>query len=117
MPPGAGRKEPMHPATYARPGHRQPLRPAAVHQLPCSTDPELFSAESPDELRRARALCSACPIRAACLAGALQRGEPHGVWGGALFLRGAVAADKKPRARPRRSPSVARSEVMAGGQH
>ncbi len=107
----------MYSATYARPGRRQPLRPAAVQQLPCSTDPELFFAESPDDLRRAKALCSACPIRVACLAGALQRGEPHGVWGGALFLRGVVTADKKPRGRPRRSPSVARGEVVAGSQH
>jgi WhiB family redox-sensing transcriptional regulator len=71
--------------------------------LPCRTDPELFFAESPDELRLAKALCGRCPVRAACLAGALQRGEPCGVWGGALFLRGVIAADKRPRGRPRKT--------------
>src|SRR5499427_797796 len=39
--------------------------------LPCADDPELFFAESPDEVETAKALCDGCPARAACLAGAL----------------------------------------------
>jgi WhiB family redox-sensing transcriptional regulator len=104
----------MYAATYARSGRRQPLQPAAVRQLPCSSDPELFFADTAADVRRAKELCSMCSIRSACLAGALQRGERHGVWGGALFLHGVVAADKKPRGRPRKSP---RAEVMAAGQN
>jgi WhiB family redox-sensing transcriptional regulator len=107
----------MYSATYARSGRRQPLLPAAAQQLPCSSDPELFFAETPEDVRRAKELCGVCPIRSACFAGALQRGEPYGVWGGALFLRGVVTADKRPRGRPRRSAPVARREVLAGSQH
>jgi len=42
-------------------------------------------------------------VRSACLAGALQRAEPAGVWGGELLLRGVVIADKRPRGRPRKA--------------
>ena len=40
--------------------------------------------------------------RDACLAGALDRAEPWGVWGGEIFERGAVIARKRPRGRPRK---------------
>jgi WhiB family redox-sensing transcriptional regulator len=98
-------------------GRRQPLQPAAAPLLPCSSDPELFFADSPDDVLRAKALCHACPVQSACLAAALERGEPYGVWGGALFLRGAITAGKKPRGRPRKSEPVAQGKVMAGSQH
>jgi WhiB family transcriptional regulator, redox-sensing transcriptional regulator len=101
-------------------GRRRPPQRAAVHQLPCSSDPELFFAEAPEDVRRAKALCHTCPVQSACLAGALQRAEPHGVWGGALFLRGAIAPDKRPRGRPRKSAThgpAAGSKLMAGSQH
>lgn len=111
----------MHSATYAqRVGRGRPPQRAAVQQLPCSSDPELFFAESPEDVRRAKALCGTCPVQSACLAGALQRAEPHGVWGGALFLRGAIAPDKRPRGRPRKSAphgAAAGSKLMAGSQH
>ena len=49
--------------------------------LACSTNPDLFFAELPGDVTRAKALCRDCPVRAACLADALHRGEPWGVWG------------------------------------
>ena len=49
-------------------------------------DAELFFAESPSDVELAKALCQDCPVRAECLAGALERREPWGVWGGELFL-------------------------------
>ena len=75
--------------------------------LPCTDDPELFFAESPDDVERAKALCRECPARAACLAGALKRREPWGVWGGELFLRGAIVPRKRPRGRPRKTDVAA----------
>jgi WhiB family redox-sensing transcriptional regulator len=75
--------------------------------LPCLSEPELYFAEDPQDLRRAKALCRRCPVRSACLAGALQRGEPCGVWGGELLLNGAVIADKRPRGRPRKADMAA----------
>ncbi len=83
---------------------RIPVSPAPVRRpLPCRVeDPELWFAESPDQLELAKSLCADCPMRAACLAGALERAEPWGVWGGEIFERGAVIARKRPRGRPRK---------------
>jgi WhiB family redox-sensing transcriptional regulator len=78
------------------------LRSVPAPELPCRAEPELFFAEHPRDLGRARELCGRCPVRVACLAGALQRREPWGVWGGELFERGAVIADKRARGRPRK---------------
>jgi len=72
--------------------------------LPCWTvDPDLFFAESPADVERAKALCGDCPLREACLAGALQRHEPWGVWGGQLVVSGVVVPRKRPRGRPRKA--------------
>ncbi|PZS19870.1 MAG: WhiB family transcriptional regulator [Pseudonocardiales bacterium] len=69
--------------------------------LPCrSHDPDLWFAESPAELERAKQLCLGCPIKAACLDSALSRQEPWGVWGGEIFEHGAVIARKRARGRP-----------------
>ncbi len=69
--------------------------------MPCSTaDPDLWFAERPVELGLAKAICAGCPIRAACLAGALDRREPWGVWGGEIVEHGVVLAYKRGRGRP-----------------
>jgi WhiB family redox-sensing transcriptional regulator len=71
--------------------------------LPCHVeDPDLWFADSPVELERAKALCGQCPMRAQCLAAALAREEPWGVWGGEIVERGVVVARKRPRGRPRK---------------
>lgn len=36
---------------------------------------------SPEE-HAAKLICAACPVRFDCALGALERGEPHGIWGG-----------------------------------
>jgi len=75
--------------------------------LPCrSGDADLWFAEAPSELERAKSFCGSCPVREACLAGALARREPWGVWGGEIFERGAVVARKRPRGRPRKNSVV-----------
>lgn len=75
--------------------------------LPCTYDPDLFFAESPDDVESAKLLCLACPARMVCLAGAVERREPWGVWGGELFLRGEVVPRKRPRGRPRKDEVAA----------
>jgi WhiB family transcriptional regulator, redox-sensing transcriptional regulator len=77
-------------------------------QLPCHREsPELFFAESPSDVELAKALCGPCPVREECLAGALERREPWGVWGGQLLLQGVVIPRKRPRGRPRKSEVAA----------
>jgi WhiB family redox-sensing transcriptional regulator len=75
--------------------------------LPCMDDPDLFFAESPQDVECAKDLCRSCPARMACLAGALERREPWGVWGGELFLRGEIVPRKRPRGRPRKDEVAA----------
>ena len=87
--------------------------PRAGLDLPCrSGDADLWFAESPAELERAKALCSGCPIRVSCLAGAREREEPWGVWGGEIFERGVVVARKRPRGRPSKA-DLARDRAYA----
>ena len=81
-------------------------------ELPCRQyDPDLWFADAPADLEVAKALCGSCPLKAECLAGALERGEPWGVWGGEIFERGAVVARKRPRGRPRKD-ELARDAIL-----
>jgi WhiB family redox-sensing transcriptional regulator len=83
-------------STQAVPGEQQP-------ELPCHvSDPDLWFADSPSDLERAKALCVDCPIRINCLAAALERAEPWGVWGGEIFDRGSIVSRKRSRGRPRK---------------
>jgi WhiB family transcriptional regulator, redox-sensing transcriptional regulator len=80
--------------------------------LPCRRfDPDLWFADSPAELELAKSMCVDCPVRVECLAGAVEREEPWGVWGGEIFERGAVVPRKRPRGRPRKE-DLARDEIL-----
>ncbi|HET9498822.1 MAG TPA: WhiB family transcriptional regulator [Marmoricola sp.] len=71
--------------------------------VPCATDDaDLWFSERPAELNRAKQLCAGCPVRELCLAGAHERREPWGVWGGEVFVNGRVVTDKRGRGRPRK---------------
>jgi WhiB family transcriptional regulator, redox-sensing transcriptional regulator len=78
--------------------HPAPLR------LPCQIhDEDLWFASEPGQLERAKELCTSCPVMQGCLAGAVQREEPAGVWGGQIFDRGRIVTHKRPRGRPRKN--------------
>ena len=71
--------------------------------LPCRAgDPDLWFADTPADLERAKALCADCPVRRECRATAIARAEPWGVWGGEILDGGAVVSRKRPRGRPRK---------------
>jgi len=76
--------------------------------IPCREyDAELWFAESTAEVELAKALCRECPVREGCLAGAVARQEPWGVWGVARsssvasWSRASVAAGALARTRAR----------------
>ena len=74
-----------------------------VDPLPCHREnPQLWFSDLPADLQLAKAYCQPCPVRRACLSGAVERGEPHGVWGGEIFARGTIITEKRPRGRPPR---------------
>jgi WhiB family transcriptional regulator, redox-sensing transcriptional regulator len=71
--------------------------------LPCRReDPQLWFSDQPADLDAARSHCRPCPLRGLCLAGAIERRERDGVWGGEIFAHGTIIARKRPRGRPRR---------------
>lgn len=50
-------------------------------------DPELFfpvgtSDAALDQISKAKAVCSGCPVRAQCLQWSLAAHQDHGIWGG-----------------------------------
>jgi WhiB family redox-sensing transcriptional regulator len=69
---------------------------------------DLFFSEQLDDIAEAKAFCQGCPVRAGCLAGALARREPWGVWGGELISGGKILANKRKRGRP---PKVRPAEL------
>jgi WhiB family redox-sensing transcriptional regulator len=85
-----------------------PLSKDCPDDVPCRVqNPDLWFADTPADLERAKALCRTCPARLACLSGALDRREPWGVWGGEIFERGGIVARKRPRGRPRKDTVAA----------
>ena len=93
-----------------------PARPhaALADPLPCQRGGgRLWFSEMPTELEQAKAYCQQCPLRAVCLAGAIERAEPCGVWGGEIFHKGAILARKRPRGRPPRIRPVVSQDHCA----
>src|SRR5919112_6396776 len=67
------------------PGSPPPLGVAEwVDQALCASEPgDWFPDLSrPVDLTSEREVCGRCPVRQACLAYALDAGEPYGIWGG-----------------------------------
>ena len=45
-------------------------------------DREAWFSDEPDAIRRAKAVCRACPVNAECLSFALKTGPHDGIWAG-----------------------------------
>jgi WhiB family transcriptional regulator, redox-sensing transcriptional regulator len=81
---------------------------AAVRALARCAEPgtdwtSIFFSEDLYDIARAKHLCRSCPVDEQCLAGAVDRREPWGVWGGELFANGRVVVQKRRRGRPPKS--------------
>ena len=76
----------------------------------CRTDSgaltSLFFSPEIADIARAKAICLGCALKHDCLAGAIARQEPCGVWGGELVVEGRIIAHKRGRGRPRKSEST-----------
>jgi WhiB family redox-sensing transcriptional regulator len=62
------------------------LRGFTVVRACRSYDPEFFfpigkTGRAIAEIQRAKAVCAACPVRAECLAFALETHQDYGIWG------------------------------------
>lgn len=67
----------------SREGLGRPLPPGWVRDAVCAqTDPELFFPEKGGSTAAAKRVCAGCPVRAECLAYAIEHGERFGIWGG-----------------------------------
>jgi WhiB family transcriptional regulator, redox-sensing transcriptional regulator len=83
---------------------KAPRSIANTRGLPCQQeDPALWFSSVPAELNLAKVHCRRCDSRGPCLAGAIERSEPAGVWGGEIFEMGRIIESKRPRGRPRKA--------------
>ena len=64
----------------------------------------LFFSDHVLDIARAKAICGKCALRESCLADAIDREEPWGVWGGELLSMGRIVANKRPGGRPPKRP-------------
>jgi hypothetical protein len=69
----------------------------------------LFFSDNIIDIARAKAMCGLCPLQVSCLADALEREEPWGVWGGELLSGGRIIANKRACGRP---PTRPRPEMV-----
>ena len=69
----------------------------------------LFFSDNVIDIARAKAMCGLCPLQASCLAEAIERQEPWGVWGVELISGGRIVVNKRACGRPPKHP---RPEVI-----
>jgi len=96
--------EPREPDSPRPPGEVVVRRPVARCADGHGTLSALFFSDNVIDIARAKAMCGLCPLQAECLAGALEREEPWGVWGGELLSGGRIIANKRPCGRPPKHP-------------
>lgn len=74
-------------------------------------DPDSFFPEKSGNAREAKKVCEDCPVKAPCLAWALEHGERHGIWGGLSSEERKKLGAKKP---PKRRRDAAQCGTPSG---
>jgi WhiB family redox-sensing transcriptional regulator len=74
-------------------------------------DPEIFFATRARAERRAKAICSRCPVRVECLAFALESKVEFGVWGGLNGRERRALTRQSPRTNDWRELAAARASA------
>ena len=99
----------LEPDSPRPPGDTEVRAPAARCADGNGTMTGLFFSDNVIDIARAKAMCGLCPLRVSCLAEAIDRLEPWGVWGGELLSGGRIVANKRACGRPPKHP---RPEVI-----
>ena len=75
---------------------------AACMRVGVPTD--VFFSDHLGDIAEAKRICADCPVILECLEAAIARHEPWGVWGGQIFRKGKLIANKQRRGRPSKVP-------------
>jgi WhiB family redox-sensing transcriptional regulator len=75
----------------------------------------LFHSDDLVDIARAKAICGRCTVREPCLARALERREPCGVWGGQVLQKGQIVGHPRRRGRPPRMAVSLQVDEVTGG--
>ena len=124
----SGRLRPVEPTEQESAGDALPELPIGPSRNPVDVqiarkarcaDPRslytaLFFSENAMDTARAKAICARCEVRDLCLARALERAEPYGVWGGEFLIDGEIVVAKRGRGRPRRIPLTTDVDEVTG---
>jgi WhiB family redox-sensing transcriptional regulator len=72
-----------------------------------TADHDPFFADTEAGQSEAIGICTACPVRDACLTFAVRTGQQYGIWGGQpqQIIRRLIAADRAGRPQARRTPA------------
>lgn len=99
--------EPREPDSPSPPGPEPARAPVARCADGHGTMTGLFFSDNVVDIARAKAMCGLCALKDSCLADALEREEPWGVWGGELLSGGRIISNKRPCGRPPKHPRPA----------
>jgi len=94
----------LEPDSPRPPGETKVRAPAARCADGNGTMTGLFFSDNVIDIARAKAMCGLCPLQAVCLAEAIERQEPWGVWGGELISGGRIVTNKRACGRPPKHP-------------
>lgn len=112
-----GERTPSHAsASTSRPrGLGAPPAPTSQDRVAACVGPQArwFFSDDAFQIAQAKKLCGTCPAQEDCLAGALERREPCGVWGGQLLHNGVAIRALPTRGRPRKNRLAGRPPARA----